>query len=206
MHPARRHRFAFALGAVLLSAAACGDSTSPNSALTPGEASELALQMGAHFSTGLSRSALSARAGGPLLNAIPLPFSGSITANVPCPAGGSTRLSGNVSGTIEESTQSFTANVSATNSPDECGYPVHGKTIFTTGSLTATAHVEIKNGVPVGAQTATLVGEFSWHGSDGRKGNCTVNYTASANYTSNVATVNGNFCGSTIQFTGPLTS
>jgi hypothetical protein len=32
-----------------------------------------------------------------------------------------------------------------------------------------------------------------------------VNYVAVANFTTNVANVNGSFCGQTIQVTGPLT-
>lgn len=202
-----RHRpLALIVGAALLSAAACSDSTAPNGTLTPEEASELALQMGANFGAGFSASAGSASAGGARLNAIPAPFSVSVDVNVPCPRGGNTRLTATISGTVDGATESVNANVSGTHRPNDCGYDVHGKTIRTTGSLTATAHVEVVNGAPVGTQTASLVGEFSWQASDGRRGTCAVNYNATANYTSNVATVNGNFCGSTIQFTGPLTT
>jgi hypothetical protein len=192
--------------AALFSAAACSDSTAPRGSLTAEETSELALQMGAHFASDFSGSAASASAGGAQLNAIPAPFNLSVDVNVPCPRGGNTRLTATISGTIDEAAESVNADVSGTERPKDCGYDVHGKTIWTTGSLTATAHVEVVNGVPVGTHTASLVGEFSWRTSDGRRGFCTVNYNATANYTTHVATVNGNFCGSTIQFTGPLTS
>jgi hypothetical protein len=206
MFAARRLPLAVVLGAALLSAAACSDSTAPNGPLTPEETSELALQMGVHFGAGFSGSAASASAGGARFNAIPAPFSRSIDVSVPCPEDGTTRLTATIEGVIDEETESITADVSATQRPDDCGYDIHGKTIRVTGSLTATAHVEIVNGVPVGTHTASLAGEFSWRASDGRRGTCVVNYNATANYTTNVATVNGNFCGSTIQFTGPLTN
>jgi hypothetical protein len=201
-----RRRLALVIGTVLVSAAACSDSTAPNDSLTPDETSELAFQMGAHLSGGLSESASSSVAGGPLLNAIPEPFSGTVNATVPCPRGGITRVTGTVNGTFDAATKTGTVNVTATNRPDDCGYDVHGKTIRVSGSLTATAHAEIENGLPVGTHTASLVGEFNWRASDGRRGTCSVNYSATANYDTNVASVSGNFCGSTVQFTGPLTT
>jgi hypothetical protein len=135
-----------------------------------------------------------------------MPISASVDFTVRCPRGGSARITGTVDGIVDDETESATIDVSATQRPNDCGYQVHGKTIWTTGLLTANAHVEVANGLPVGVHTASLVGEFSWRANDGRRGSCTVDYSASANYTSNVSTVNGNFCGSTIQFSGPLTT
>jgi hypothetical protein len=192
--------------AALVSVASCGDSTAPNGPLTAEEARELAAQMGASFVGDLSSSAASAVGGGATFNAIPAPFSFSVDLNVECPRGGTARLTLDMTGTIDEATESLTADLTGTQRPNNCGYPVHGKTISTTGSLTVNAHVEIENGLPVGTHTVSLVGEFDWRASDGRRGTCTVNYNATANYTANVATVSGNFCGSTIDFTGPLTT
>jgi hypothetical protein len=204
---AARRPFAVIVGAALLSVAACSDSTAPNGTLTPEETSELALQMGINFAADVPASAAAAGAGGASFNAIPAPFSVNVDdVNVPCPRGGNTRITATVSGTIDEATESANLNVSGTQRPNDCGYDVHGKTIRITGSLTATAHVEVANGLPVGTHTASLAGEFSWRASDGRRGSCSVNYNATANYTTNVAAVNGNFCGTTIQVTGPLTT
>jgi hypothetical protein len=194
------------LSAALLSAAACSDSTGPNGALTQDEVNALALQMGTHLAGGFSESRASVSAGGTRFSVIPAPFSFSVDFEVRCPEGGNTRLTATLSGTIDHATESLNADASGTHRPNNCAYDVHGKTIHTTGSLTATAHVEIANGVPVGTHTASLVGKFDWRASDGRQGNCAVNYNATANYKTKVATVNGNFCGSTVQFNGPLTS
>lgn len=201
----RRGPVTLALGALLLTAAACSDSTGPNDSLTPEEISELALQMGVGLSSDFASPSVSTT-DGVRLNAIPAPISVSVDFTVPCPRGGNARITGTVDGTIDHETESATIDVSATHRPNDCGYDVHGKTIRTTGSLTANAHAEIENGLPVGIHTASLAGEFSWRASDGRRGSCSVNYSATANYTTNVATVNGNFCGSTIQISGPLTT
>lgn len=200
-----RRALALVLGAGLLAAAACSDSTGPNGSLTPEELNELALQMGVGLSSDLTGSA-AVTSNGARLNAIPAPISASIDFTVPCPRGGTTRFTGSIDGTFDEAAESAVIDVSATQRPDDCGYNVHGKPIRTTGTLTANAHVEIENGLPVGIHTASLVGEFSWRTSDGRRGNCSVNYSATANYTTNVSTVNGNFCGATMHFTGPLTT
>ena len=206
--PAFRVRRSLVLGAALLSAAACSDSTAPNAALSPDEASELAAQMGVQITDGFAASVApqTGTIGSASVAAVPAPFSISVDVSIPCPQGGKTRLTATVSGTIEESTESVTADVSGTQRPDNCGYDVHGKTIRVTGTLTATAHAQVVNGLPVGVQQASLEGNFSWVASDGRRGSCSVDYDATANYTTNVATVNGNFCGSTIQVSGPLTS
>jgi hypothetical protein len=197
-------RLILVIGAALLTAAACSDSTGPVGSLTSEELNELARQMGIGLSTDLSASA-SSSAGGLRLNAVPQPVDADISVTVPCPIRGRTHITASVDGTFDEETESGVLDVTATQRPDDCGFDVHGKIIRVTGSLTANAHVELANGLPVGTHTAKLVGEFSWRASDGRRGNCSVNYTATANYTTNVGTVNGNFCGTSIQVTGPLT-
>lgn len=201
-----RRPLAFVLGAALVSAAACSDSTAVKGSLTAEESRALALQIGTHMARGLSSSASVADAGGVRLNVIPLPFSLSVNVEVPCPKGGKTRLKAAVTGQVENSTQSITADATGTNEPNDCGFDVEGKTIWVTGRLTSNAHVDIANGVPVRENRASLDGAFSWRSSDGRSGDCEVAYTAKANYTTNVAEVTGNFCGANIQFTGPLTS
>jgi hypothetical protein len=209
MLAARRRSLALLLGAALFAAAACSDSTAPDSVLTAAETNELALQMGMQLSSGFTAAAASAAssaASRASLNAIPVPFSVAINVRVPCPEGGTTQLTATASAVVDEATQSVTADVTGTHRPSDCGLDVHGTTFRITGELTTRAHVVVKDGLPVGEQTASLDGSFSWRAEDGRSGTCTINYSASANYTTNVATVNGNFCGSTIQVTGPLTT
>ena len=199
----------FALAASLFSAAACSDATAPDSALTADESSELAVQMGRQLSSGFAAATASA-APAPTtrasFNAIPVPFSVVVNIKVACPKGGNTQLTATTSGVVDEATQSVTADVTGTSRPSDCGLDVHGNRFRITGELTARAHAVVKNGVPVGEQTASLEGSFRWRADDGRHGKCTVQYSASANYTTNVAVVNGNFCGTTVSVTAPITS
>jgi hypothetical protein len=218
MFAARRRSLTLvAAVALLVAPAACSDSTAPNGTLTPEEANELAFQMGLHLSGGISASAASASAasataGGAQLNAVPKAFNFSLNnLEVDCPIGGTTRVSATIEGTIDdkgtldEADDALVADVNATQRLNNCGYDVHGKTFRLTGSLTTTAHVETDHGLPVGTHTASVTGEFGWRASDGRRGTCTVSYNATANYTTRRAEVNGNFCGSTVTFNGPLT-
>jgi hypothetical protein len=200
-----RRPIGLALGAGLLAVAACSDSTGPNGSLTPEEINELAVQMGVGLSSGLVSSPALAPSGA-RLNAIPAPISASVEFTIRCPRGGTADITASVEGTIDDATESAILDVSATQESHDCGYPVHGKTVRVSGSLTANAHVEVENGLPTGVHTASLVGEFDWRANDGRRGSCTVNYTATANYTENSSSVSGDFCGATIQFNGPLTA
>lgn len=200
-----RRPLTLAVATSFFALASCSDATGPRGSLTSEELNELAVQMGVGFSGGLIGSA-AVTPSGVQLNAIPAPISASVDFTAPCPRGGSARIRGSVNGIIDNATESAELDVTATEEPNNCGYPVHGKTVRVTGSLTASAHVKIENGLPVGTHTASLVGKFDWRADDGRRGSCSVSYNASANYTTNVATVNGNFCGATIQVTGPLTT
>jgi hypothetical protein len=209
-----RRPLALVASAALLAAAACSDSTStaPNGQLTREEATELARQMGVPFSNPASAASASASADEARLNATGDPFRFSFDVEVRCERGGTARVTATAEGDIDEATESVDIDLQGTYTPNDCGHRVHGVTIWTSPvagderSLTATAHVETRNGEPVGIHTATLDGRFRWRASDGREGVCTVDYTATANYTTRRAVVNGNFCGSTISFDGPLTT
>ena len=199
---------ALALAASLLvGAAACSDSTAPaKGSLTPDEISELAAQMGELFANAFAGSAVLASKGAAAqTSAIPTTIKVTVNLDAPCPRGGSAHVAATVNAVADDATESLTADVSGTQEPKDCGFDVKGKTIWITGKLTSSAHAEVVNGLPVGEQRESLNGSFSWRASDGRRGSCDVNYVANANYTTNVVTVNGNFCGQTIQVTGPLT-
>jgi hypothetical protein len=191
--------------AALLSAAACSDSTAPKGSLTPDELSELAVQMGEHFASAFSGSAALASKGQAQSSAIPATIRVNVDLDVPCPRGGSSHVAATVDAVVDQATESATADVTGSQAPKDCGFEVKGKTIWVTGTLTSAAHAAVVNGLPVGEQRASLEGSFSWRASDGRRGSCDVNYLAKANYTTNIATVNGSFCGQTIQITAPLT-
>jgi hypothetical protein len=206
MSPVRRRSLGLVLGAALLTAGACSDGTAPdNTPLSADESRELAMQNGALFAHGFAGSVVSRGAdAGSSLSVVPTPFSFSVDIGVPCPRGGATRITATASGTIDNATQSITATASGTNKPNNCGVDAHGKTIFVTGEFESAASVRVVNGLPVGENTASFNGTFSWWTANGRRsGTCSVNYVAKANYSTNRADVTGHFCGSSISFSGP---
>jgi hypothetical protein len=171
---------------------------------------ELAFQIGTHFAGSLAGPTASFSRSGASLNAVPAPFRIEFTVNVPCPRGGKTGLAVEVNGTVDNAAQSIQADALTTHTPENCGFDVHGKVVRVTGTLESSAHVNVVNGLPVGEQRATLRTldgrALSWETSDGRSGSCALNYTAVANYTTHRATVNGSFCGATINVDAPLTT
>jgi hypothetical protein len=202
---APRRPLTFTLAAALLAAGACSDTTAPKGSLTSDELSELAVQMGAHFASAFSGSAALASKGQAQSSAMPATIKVNVNLDVPCPRGGTSHVAATVNAVVDEATESVTADVTGSQAPKDCGFDVRGKTVWVTGTLISKAHAQVVNGLPVGEQRASVDGSFSWRASDGRHGSCDVSYVSKANYTTHVATVNGNFCGQTIEVTAPLT-
>lgn len=188
--------------------AACGkDATSPASKqLKPDEAQALALGMAASGDAYSGAMAvpdvvtLSTASGGTSFG--PITF----TQSHPCPKGGSITPHVTLNGTIDPTARSLTLDVSGTETPSECAYPVKAVTITVNGNpnLAITAHLAIVAGAPSGAQTFTEKGAFTWKSSDGRSGSCTVDVTSSADFAKNLRTVTGTFCDQTFNISGPL--
>jgi hypothetical protein len=207
----RRRSVSLLVGAVLLSAGACSDSTAPDTTpLSADESRDLAVQIGALFSQGLAGGVVASRAADASLSVIPVPFGFSVEKlRVPCPEGGATTVTASVKGTIDNATQSITATATGSNTPIDCGVLAQGKKIFITGEFTSEASIRVKDGVPMGENTFSLKGEFSWRTANGRRsGKCFVDYLAKAFYTDNgnSAEVTGDFCGTRMTFSGPITT
>jgi hypothetical protein len=205
---AMRHRLALAS---LIAAAACSDATgtSTGDALTPQERAWLATTLGAQTgaAAGARTSSLAADVAARSAAGVPAPFQFSLDATVPCPMGGSTKVTAAMRGTLDEGTRSVTADLEGSLAPAGCVVRSDEGISFTltgTPGLASEAHVVFTNGQPTGEHTASLDGAFSWSASDGRSGSCTVDYTAKANHTTNQATLNGSFCGSTVSWAGPV--
>ena len=194
--------------ALALSLVACGgDSTSPHGTLSADESAALAMQMASTVQGSAATSAASSMSrhiDG--LNLASAPVSLNLDTTVPCPLGGDTHLTLAVSGTVDQTAQTATLDLTGTNAPHECGYHVKQVDVHVTGnpSLTQTAHVAVDHGQPVGTQSFTAGGGFTWSTNDGRSGSCTIAYTASANYSTNTVNVHGSVCGTTIDYTGPI--
>ena len=191
---------------VVVASLGCNDSTSPRGHLSQDEMNMLALELGVASTSTLPAAASADRIVAES-NTVPAPVSLSVDITVPCPKGGQKHLKASVNGTIDGATKSVVADLSSELTPQNCAFRTKENITVTVNgdpNLTSTAHVETQNGLPVGVHTATTKGGFTWSTSDGRTGSCKVDYSATADYTNNKANVNGNFCGSTITFSGPL--
>ncbi len=197
-----------AVAVAVIALAACGkDATSPASTqLKADEAQALALGMAASGDAYSGAVAvpdvvtLSTTSGSTGFG--PIAF----TRAHPCPRGGTITPDVKLSGSIDGTARSLTLDVSGTETPKDCAYPVKAVTITVNGNpnLAITAHLAIVAGVPSGAQTFTEKGAFTWKSSDGRSGSCTVDVTSSADFAKNLRTVTGTFCDQTFNIRGPL--
>jgi len=209
MFPSHVRTLAGAAALVSL-AVACSDSTGTSGdRLTQAEAAFLATSLGAQSSAAAATraSSTSLASGASASAAVPSPFEFSLETTVPCPLGGNSKVSAAMRGSIDAAGRTLTADLSGSLEPASCVLRSKEGVSFTiTGApgLESDAHVAFTDGQPTGEHTASLEGGFSWSASDGRSGTCDVDYRATANYTSNQATVNGDFCGSTVTYTGPL--
>ncbi len=199
------------LAAVVVAAlalAACGkDATSPaNTQLKPDEAQALALAMAASGDSYSGAVAapdvvtLSTTSGGTTFG--PITF----TQAFPCPKGGTLTPNVAISGSIDGTTRSMTLDLSGTETPKDCAYPVKAITVTVNGNpnLAIAGHLAIAAGVPSGAQTFDEKGGFTWKTSDGRSGTCAVDIKSSADFGKNLRTVTGTFCDQTFSVSGPL--
>lgn len=192
--------------------AACGDSsTAPRGALQADEVVALAQQFDAMAVGGISGSGIMAsrapRASGEQgFSAALMPVSLTVEATVPCQNGGESRISFAVSGQVDPEAGSMNIDVTGTQSPQRCAFPLKDLVFTVTGTpgLTSTAHLAMTNGAPTGLQTSSTTGSFDWSSSDGRSGHCTVNYATEVNFAAGTSKVDGTFCGTTIHYSGPL--
>jgi hypothetical protein len=206
-----RHHSVRAIAAIaaLTFATACDDTSTGTSGdrLTESEAAFLASTLGTQSSAAASSRVSSISADVAARSSVPSPFNFSLETTVPCPLGGNSRVTASMSGMIDQAAHSLTADLAGSLAPSGCILRSREGVSFTisgTPGLSSDAHVDFTNGQPTGVHTASLEGSFNWTASDGRSGACSVDYAATANYTSNEASVNGDFCGSRVTFTGPL--
>lgn len=213
LHMSKRFPAPAIAAGVLMVLAACGgsDATAPAAAsgLHVDEAAGLAVEMGMALSGAGSAAAgtgstASAPAGGMAASVASVPFSHSVSMTVPCPKGGSTKLTGSATGDYDATSQKIVMDVTATQEPQGCAVLVKQVTFTTNGApnLSSSAHMEIAGSTPTGSFTSSTKGGFSWTSSDGRSGNCAVDYTSTADFAAKTVKVTGSFCGTALDYSG----
>jgi hypothetical protein len=118
-----------------------------------------------------------------------------------CPLGGEVVIEGSLLRTRDAETGHLTVDVSATRTATDCTYGVDGHSITVNGSMSITAHREREMGMPVGLQTMSHVGSFTWERSGGETGSCSVDFTATLDPEAGTRTIQGTFCNRTIDKT-----
>ena len=195
-----------ALAVAAFALVACGrDATAPASQLRSDEAQTLALSMAASGDAYAGAYAMPDLVA--LAPAATVPFGPiAYTTEHPCPRGGTIVPDISVSGQLDMQARSMTVDISGTETPKACAYPVRGNTITVTGNpdMAVTAHMAAANGVPTGAQTFTQKGAFTWTASDGRSGSCALDISSSTDFAKNLRTVTGTFCGRSFSSSGPI--
>lgn len=194
--------------ALLFAVAACDQSTGPSTGLTQADANQLAADMdavstlgitdfglGPSFSVGVEGSGASAS-----VAAVPTTFSNTFDVTRQCPKGGNVRIAGTASGTGDRATHSLSLHTVATRTDTECAFETRKGVLALTGSIVYDATLNIVNGALSGPQTATHEGSFHWvRGAE--SGDCVVKLTSSFDPTTHTATVKGEFCGHRVDVT-----
>lgn len=183
--------------------AACEDDGSgPNSGdqLTRAEAILLAGELSGAVETTAGTPEVTIGQDGAAAAAGPITFTRDQESTHPCPGGGTVSLQWRITGTADFETGSFTLDVDGTNRPAGCQYLHDGTTLTISGDpdLDFSAHAATVNYEPTEPFTAGIEGAFSWSASDGRSGQCLVDYQAVTDFAAKQRTVEGSVCGHSI--------
>lgn len=127
-----------------------------------------------------------------------------------CPAGGSSSIEGTLVVTRDPATRTGSLQMNATRTDAACTVPARGKregTVTITGSpnIQLSGNHAWTNGVP-GVHTHTQKGSFTWSRSTGGTGTCAVDLTGTFTPATQTYTLNGTFCGRTLNVTRTRTS
>jgi hypothetical protein len=205
----RRKSALAALAAAALLAAGCDkNATAPApGALESADAVLLAEELDA-----LTSAALSAGIGSAVLfselpaNAAPIPVDRSFTSTRRCPGGGSVAMAGTTKGEVDRAARSLTLETLATRTESACAIPARragGATLTVNGNpnVAIRASQKVVGGQPVGPQSITQKGAFTWSAGDGRSGSCTLDLTSTLDFATLTYSVKGTMCGQTVDVT-----
>lgn len=198
-----RTPFAFLAGALALGLSACGESTAPSRVeLSRAEAEQLAADMEelTSYTSGPSFPSFSLSAGEAASAAIPTTINDRFTFTRACPKGGQVTIAGSMTGTADVQARSFTVSTTATKTDANCAFQTREGVLTLNGNpnVTMQSTISIVAGKPVGLQTGSQKGAFTWSRSTGGTGSCLIDVSSSLDPVTLTMTVAGNFCGHAI--------
>lgn len=204
---------AVAGAAMVFGLAACNSGTEPSTGIDAADVNQLANDMDALSLTTLGSAGATAMA--PSYSISPSDATPLATVNTinrtfsnthACPAGGTVAISGTVTGTSDATAQNLAITTSATKTDADCAFNTkHGVlTLNGNPNVVITGTVNIVAGKPVGPQTLSHKGSYTWK-RNGNTGTCNVDVSSSYDPAAGTITVSGTMCGRTVSAsrTGP---
>lgn len=195
---------------LLLVAAACSDSTGLRNAISQADADQLAADLdgvasfsATDFGPGLSFSISTDGSGSSAaISSAPVPINTTFSITRQCPQGGQTAFAGSVVGTGDRLAHSLTLDATATRTDTDCAFNTRDGVVTLSGNpnIAYTAHLNIVNAAPVGLQTQTHKGSFTWSRT-GASGTCDVDITSQYDPSTSTLTIKGSFCGHAVDIT-----
>ena len=188
------------LGLALLGA--CDESTGPESdALTPEEARAVALAVDDGSTEAVDAesqpSFAIAPSGGASMDRVTI--SNSFNVSAPCPLGGNAAVDGEGTLTIDDVLGEILFDLTASKAHEGCAFRTQqGLEVTLDGTVSLSADRELRQGFAGGSQTHS--GSLDFATSDGRRGTCVIDLTASFSLAEGEASrlVSGTVCGHSV--------
>ncbi|MBA3645489.1 MAG: hypothetical protein H0W63_04870 [Gemmatimonadaceae bacterium] len=126
----------------------------------------------------------------------------SISVTRPCPAGGTVAIVGSSTGTSDPIAHNLTLTSSLTRTEAACAINTQHGVVIVNGnpSVAMTNAINIVAGKPVGLQTQTQKGSFTWTRGT-QSGTCNVDVTSTFDPTAGTISVSGTMCGRSVSVT-----
>ena len=201
-----KSRFLFIGAAAVLALAACDSATAPDAGISS-DVNEIASDIDALSFLALAdagssvfapRFSISSASGLTAENSL-TPVSRTINVTRPCPAGGTVTIAGSSTGTSDPAAHNLTITSSVTRTEAACAFNTRHGTVTLNGNpnVAMTNSINIVAGKPVGPQTQTHKGSFTWtRGS--KSGTCNEDVTSTFDPAAGTITVSGSMCGRTV--------
>ncbi len=117
-----------------------------------------------------------------------------------CLEAGSVRVTGTVSGTLNDITGDGTLTVAANESIEGCTMTVEGRRFVLNGSTGITGAFVYSEGGPAAEQGARIKGDFDWTATPGDPGRCHLDLITGYNIATVQVAVTGEACGYNVAF------
>ncbi len=194
---------------LLLTIAACDQSTGLSAGISQADANQLAADVDAVSTLGTADVGLGASfsivtngSGSASVVAAPIPINNQFTVTKQCPKGGQVVIAGTVTGTGDRTTHSLTLEAAGTRTDTDCAFDTKNGVLTLNGNpnIAYDGKLNIVNGALSGLQTQTHKGSFKWARTGG-SGTCDVDLASSYDPATHTVTVTGTFCGKTVNVT-----